>query len=186
MNFLRETTMTYNSSSQKNKIPKADLENKNQTNAISLQDWTNTQIQSSVDNAQPKNQNIPLSNQWDSDWVLMTPISVEETTLAVYSAWKVIIGTINKNWVSKFQAEIVCKNGINGEGDNRDFQIGTTTYFSKFIGWEFEDLEANPTSDIKTVSLVASLMIVRSYPNHYLPNFYSKLLLKYVDKTNRD
>ncbi len=186
MNFLREIIMTYNSSSQKNKVSKVELVNQNQANMISLQDWTNNQIQSIVDNAQPKTQNIPLSNQWDSDWILMTPITIEETTLSVYLAWKIGIGTINKNWVSKFQSEIICKNGINGEGDNRDFQIGTTTYFSKFIGWEFEDLESDPTSDIKNVYLVASLMIVRSYPNHYLPNFYAKLLLKYVDKTNRD
>jgi hypothetical protein len=192
MNFLREIIMTYNSSSQKNKVPKTELTNQQQAGVISLQEWTNNQIQSTVDNAQPKSQNIPLSNQWDSDWILMTPVLAGDgiTVLAVYQTWKITIGNINQKWLSKFQAEIICKNGIDGGDDNKDFQIESYGYFNKFLGWEITDLETNPTSDIKTVSLIASLMITRhikSFPVfYYLPNFYAKLLFKYVDKTNRD
>lgn len=193
MNFQREIIMTYNSSSKKDKINQAKITNQNQSNEISLEQWTNNQIQTSVDNAQPRNQIIPLSTEWDSDWELVTKeIAEDDEIYQIYKTWKIKIGNINKNWVSRFKAEIVCKNELDGSGDYKDFFFSWNYFFQKFIGWEFIDLENNPTSDIKTVYLVASLNIYAAsgfgYGRTYtwLPWFYAKLLLKYTDKTIRD
>jgi hypothetical protein len=182
--------MNYQSDSQKNKIPKSEIVNQEQSNEIELQEQLNNTIEGRVDKTQPTTQNIGKLH-WEVDWELMES-SIREGSLRAgfYKAWKFPIGTININWLTHFQVEMIFKNGVDGEGDSTAFILPISTYFNKFIGWELEDLESNPTSDIKTVTLVASLRIENvDWPTEetsITPQFYAKLLINYAGGTNRD
>jgi hypothetical protein len=175
--------MNYKSFTQKQKLPNANLFNGVQANQISLQKWMENQIKGRILNTQPRGQNINLSTNWDSEWEDMTTVMSGSVVLAVYKTWNVLIGDINYNWLNRFTIEIVCRNGVDGDGDSTGFQVSPSIYFKKFSGWDIKDLISNPASNTKTIRLLASLF---SYNNGVLPVFQAKLLVKYIDQVNRD
>jgi hypothetical protein len=175
--------MKYNSFTQKRKIPIAELNNQSQANKISLQSWVESQVISRVQNTQPRNQSINVASNWDSDWETMDSIMSGTTVLAIYKTWDILLGDINYNLLNKFSVDMVFRNGVLGDGDSAGFQVSTNIYFKKFIGWDVKDLIATPASDIKTIRIIASLF---TYTPGVLPIFQSKLLVKYLDQTNRD
>jgi hypothetical protein len=180
--------MNYNSFTQRNKLTKAELNNQIQLNKISLREWTASQIEARVENTQPRGQNIALSNSWDSEWEIMDATVSSGITYDVYKSWVINFGEMNYNWLNKFQIEIICRNGVDGDGDSSGFQVQYNNLFRKFIGWNIKDLENNPSSDTKNIQLLVSLYSYRIYPyvTSALPIFESKLLVKYLDQSNRD
>jgi hypothetical protein len=174
--------MKYKSFTQKQKLPNAELDANIQANQISLQQWMETQIASRILNTQPRNQNINRSTNWDSEWEDMTVVMSGSVVIQVYKAWEILIGDINYNWLNRFNIEIVCRNGVDGDGDSTGFQVSAGTYFKKFVGWDIKDLVSDPSSNTKTIRLLASLIMYSGV----LPPFQAKLLVKYIDQTNRD
>lgn len=170
--------MNYNSFTQKKKLPNAELNNQVQANAISLQQFIESKINSRVVNTQPRNLNLTSTVQWDSGWSLMD----SNLTNEMWKSWKLSIGRINQNWLTNFQIEIVCKNGVSGELDSSGFQVSTYYGFKKFIGWDIKDVEGSETSDMKDVSLVAS--VYSALLNQ--PIFYVQVLVKYINQSNLD
>jgi hypothetical protein len=174
--------MKYNSFTQSHKLQNAELNNNIQANQISLQKWVEAQITSRILNTQPRNQNINCSITWDSDWEDMTTMMSGSVIVLIYKSWDVLIGDINYNWLDKFKIEIICRNGVEGDGDSTRFSVAAGNYFKKFVGWDIKDLVLNPSSNTKTVRLLASLIMYSGI----LPPFQAKLLVKYIDQTNRD
>lgn len=167
--------MMYKSfSTQKNKLSKLELENKKQANAISLKQWIETQIINRVNNTQPRNTTLPLSGQWDSDWVTVNNLEVEGSTPQQWYTWRIIIGEFNTDWLSRFSIEVVCKD-VGGL-----YRISSAFY--KFIGWEFTDVIGNETSKIKNIVLVVSI----SSKAINTEIFQAKLLVKYIAQACHD
>jgi hypothetical protein len=106
----------------------------------------------------------------------------------IWQNWSIPIGTFNQELLNNFQVEIVCKNGVNGDGDSSKFQVSPSLYFKKFYGWDIKDIAGQETSDMKVISLVASLYTY-AYSVVFvpvLPIFYSRLLVKFVNQSLRD
>jgi hypothetical protein len=175
--------MNYKSFTQKNKIQNSELVNGQQVNAIDLSKWTKDVINKRLLNTQPIGQNISGTNSWDTAWEDMDTILSGPIVLAIYKTWNINFGEINYKWINKFDVEMIFRNGVLGNGNSNGFQVSANQYFKKFIGWDIKDLISNPTSDIKTVNLIASLFC---YNTLTIPVFQSKLLVKYIDQTNRD
>jgi len=174
--------MNYKSFTEKNKIQNIELNNGIQLNDISLQKLIEKNINLRGNNTQPKNLILTNIIQWDSDWELMDYILTGSQYREIWKNWSIPIGRINKNLINNFQVEIICKNGINGELDSSNFEISASLFFKKFIGWDIKDIEGNEGADIKDVTLIASI-----YSNlNPQPLFYTKLLVKYIDQSNRD
>lgn len=182
MKYQIDNFMKYKPFTQKQILSNAELDSNIQANQISLQQWMEAQIKTRILNTQPRNQNINKSTNWDSEWEDMTTILNGSVIVEIYKTWNILIGDINYNWLDRFNIEIICRNGIDGDGDSTGFQVSAGTYFKKFIGWDIKDLVSNPSSNTKTIRLIASLITYTGI----LPPFQAKLLVKYIDQTNRD
>jgi hypothetical protein len=181
--------MTYISSNQKKKIPNAILEQNKQENKIFLQEWVKGKIDNQITSVNPSNTVISNANL-NSDWILVTPDvrmagTVNEIN-ANWVTWRVEFGEINLNYLEFFKAEFVTKNGTNGDGDSTAFSPAYTFFtddreFYKFWGWDIKDLPAAPTSNVKTVALVASYYHFNRV--YTFPAFESKLLIQYCNQS---
>ena len=159
-------------STQKGKMAKAELENAKQVNDISLKGWIASQIQTRIDNTQPRNTTLPLSTQWDSEWITAT----ENNTDNLWINWSLVLGRFNQNWLSRFSVEIVTRN-LGGL-----YQVNSGYSFAKFIGWDIKDIVDRETSDEKTIVLNAGIF------NSVIgtPIFQAKLLVKYIAQATHD
>lgn len=170
-------TMSYKPLFSSDVINQAQVTNKKQNNAISLQQWVSGQINTKVLQYQPKGQSLGtpiLSPQWNSDWAAMNLIMAETVVYGAWYAWKIPIGTMKPEWITKFQVEIISRNGTIG------FEAQAAPALSKFIGWEMED--AFIGSEVKKISLVASIYTV----GENTPSFETKLLVRYIAQSNRN
>lgn len=180
--LMIEKIMSYNSFTNKNKLQNAELNNNIQSNKISLQKYLYDTMVNRTVKSQPLGQNLTNTIQWDSEWELVESRLVGSVVTEIWKNWIISLGEFNYTWLRNFQVEIICKNGLNGDGDSTGFSVGQNLYYKRFIGWGIKDIEGKETSDIKNVSLVAGLY---SYKPTTLPVFYTKLLVKYINQARR-
>jgi hypothetical protein len=159
-------------STQKNKLATAELDNQKQAIAISLKKWVEKTIDARVITTQPRNTTLPITTQWDSDWITVT----ENNTDKLWCTWSIPMGRFNYNWLSRFAIEIAVRN-IGGT-----YKLGVGSEFSKSIGWDIKDVVGSEGSNAKDIKLLASVYVNTTGT----PIFQAKLLLKYIAQANHD
>lgn len=165
------------------KLNNLSLNADKQKQDISLQSWIGETMARQISAFQPNNQFIQKANVWTTDWENPNISAIIGGGDAIWYNWSIDMGQLNLNQLNSFQVEILLRNGEDANGNSTGFEMLTSPGFYRFHGYDIKDLEADPTSDVKNIKLIASFYLEDAVV--FIP-FQSKLIVQYMPRVNRE
>lgn len=166
-------------STTKRKIGKLwEFSQSNSYDIITSRD-TESRIITKIKLVNPSGHILNNLRNFDIDWENMVG-STSGGVPVVNQSWSIEFNQINTKFLSLIDSEIIYRLGDSG-GDLGDFYSPDPSNFLANKVWDINDLENDPTSDVKQATLQISTWIKKTNDVDVLPSFQAKLLVRFLN-----